>query len=841
MKKIFLSSILMGLSILTQAQPATYYPKGIGGGGALYFPAINPANDDEFYIGCDMSEIFHSTDFGQSYSQLPFTKLTVMRNSTYEFTMDPDIAFAIYNDGNEGYPVRTVDGGNSWVMLPGFDAGLGKVYRIAANYNNPDQLIMGYYGDLVISNNGGSTFTLIKHASNMGAGIILGGVVNDGNNIYIGTNEGIFYSTNAGSSFSKMSDGGIPTQQVIWNFTGAREGNKLRFFCITANLGDVYNGLMPWDYYDFAKGVYSMDDASGSWVPKMIGMDFSSDFIMYAGMAGNDINTIYLAGNDHALFAPLIYKSSDGGNTWNKVFMTTGNENITTGWCGFNGDKAWSWAETCFGIAVSPVNSDKVVFGDYGYVHTTSDGGATWKQAYVDSADQHPAGQSTPKKQLYRSIGLEPTSCWQVYWTSPDHLFGAFSDIGGIRSTDHGQSWSYNYNGFAVNSLYRITGLQDGTIFAATSYVHDLYQSTRLKDAQLDVTDATGNIYYSTDGGSNWSLLHAFGHPVFWIAVDPGNPNRMYASIVHYGGGGSSSRGGIWMTSDLGNLSSSQWTQLPAPPRTEGHPASIEVLNDGKMVCTFSGRINPSGSFTPSSGVYVYDPSLNSWSDVSDPGMYYWTKDVVIDPRDAAQNTWYVGVFSGWGGPPNGLGGLYMTTNRGANWIKLTGNQFDRVTSLTFNPSNPNQAYLTTEMQGLWVSQGMQATIPSWDLVDSYPFRQPERVFFNPFNTNEMWVTSFGNGIKTGIMIPTPVSDVPSKGSDFSVYPNPFNEKININITSTLAYATVRVVNVPGQEIFTAVFKNGYKEIDSSGWPSGIYFLSIETGSSIFTQKLIKR
>jgi hypothetical protein len=35
--------------------------------------------------------------------------------------------------------------------------------------------------------------------------------------------------------------------------------------------------------------------------------------------------------------------------------------------------------------------------------------------------------------------------------------------------------------------------------------------------------------------------------------------------------------------------------------------------------------------------------------------MRYWTKDVVIDPHDATQNTWYAGVWSGWGGPPNGL------------------------------------------------------------------------------------------------------------------------------------------------------------------------------------------
>jgi hypothetical protein len=176
------------------------------------------------------------------------------------------------------------------------------------------------------------------------------------------------------------------------------------------------------------------------------------------------------------------------------------------------------------------------------------------------------------------------------------------------------------------------------------------------------------------------------------------------------------------------------------------------VLNDGKMVCTYSGRRTAGGVFTASSGVFLYDPVGNSWTDVSHADMQYWTKDIIIDPSDPTQNTWYVAVFSGWGGAPNGKGGLFRTTNRGTTWTKLTGTQFDRVTSISFNPSQLTQAYLTTETQGLWLSNNMNAGTPTWSLVSAYPFRQPERVFFNPFNLNEIWVSSFGNGMKLGIL-----------------------------------------------------------------------------------------
>lgn len=100
------------------SQPISFISRGIGGGGALYQPKINPANDDEFYVSCDMSELFHSTDFGISYSQAHHSKLQVFGTSTYEFTSDPDIAYSNFNDGNDGYPVKTTDGGNSWSKMP---------------------------------------------------------------------------------------------------------------------------------------------------------------------------------------------------------------------------------------------------------------------------------------------------------------------------------------------------------------------------------------------------------------------------------------------------------------------------------------------------------------------------------------------------------------------------------------------------------------------------------------------------------------------------------------------------------------------------------------------------
>lgn len=805
--KVLLAFPLFFLTLIASAQPAAWQSRGVGGGGSLFYPTINPANDNEFYITCDMSQLFHSIDYGATYTQVPFTQLQVGNISTYEYTNNNAIAYCIANDGNINYGVRTVNGGSSWAALPGNPFIGEDVYAVKADYAKPGRLIMGFYDALFISNDTGKTFSLIRTAANSGVGISLAGVFFDGDNIFIGTNEGLLISADGGLSFTKPTTTGMPATQAIFSFAGAKAGGITRFYCVAADAADIYNGIFPWDYYGFAKGVYTMDAGTNAWVPKMNGINIASDFVMYVGMARNDINTAYLGGSDDNTGGNTVIKTTDAGANWNKVFLTTNNQNIRTGWSGQGGDRGWGYGETCFGISVAPNNSNKVIFGDYGFVHTTSDGGANWRQAYVNTGNEHAANAPTPAKRYYQSIGLENTTSWQVHWQDANNMFAGFSDINGIRSTDGGLSWGFDYTGHNVNSMYRIAKhVTNSTMFAATSGVHDMYQSTRLQDNLLDATDAGGKIIYSSTNGASWQLLHQFNHPVFWLATDPSNTNRMYASVIHYGSG--AGQGGIWMTNDLNNLGLSTWTKLANPPRTEGHPAAIVVLNDGKMVCTFSGRRTAAGAFTASSGVYLYDPVANSWLDRSHADMQYWTKDIVIDPTDATQSTWYVAVFSGWGGAPNGKGGLFKTTNRGVSWVKLTGSQFDRVTSITFNPTMTSQAYLTTETQGLWMSNNMNAATPAWSLVDNYVFRQPERVFFNPFNINEIWVTSFGNGLKAGLISgPLPVKLISFTG----------------NRDGTFSHLNWITANESGiekyqlQRSFDAIHFNNIQSIQSSG------------------------
>ncbi len=738
MKKFF---VLLIVCVGAVAQPTAWKSVGVGGGGALFLPNFY---GNTLTVACDMSQEFVTTNYGTSWSQVHFKQLQTSNNrgllqySTQNTIWTID---ATSLNGSDTYrPTKSTDGGVTFHVLAN-DPTSASAYYLYANPNNAQHAIVADYKNIYSTKDGGATWKTIYTTNNPG-GAYIAGVCFEDQNMLIALNSGILTSQNNGDSFSRKNISGLDsTKQAIYAFTWYKDNNTYRYFAVVSNNGDVYGGVTALDRPGFI-GVFTVTSTGNAWSNVTTGIDASAQPYF---IGANQFGEVFVAGGS-SQSVPIVYKTTDNGSTWKNVFITTGNQNIATGWSGQGGDRAWSYGELALGFAVD-YKSHAAAFTDYGFVHVTTDGGASWKQAYVTSATQNTG--VTPKGKSYESVGLENTTCWHVVWLDSLNMYACFSDIQGCRSTDGGKTWSFNYTGHSDNSLYYVVKHPTTNIvYGATSTVHDMYQSTYLQDARID--NGKGKVLFSANNGAAWQTLHDFQHPVVWLALDPTQPNRMYASVIH------STQGGVYVTNNLDAGAGSTWRKLTTPPRTEGHPFNIKVLNDGTLVATFSGRRNSSGQFTASSGVFVWNGT--TWQDRSDAGTNYWTKDIVIDPNDATQSTWYVGVFSGWGGAPNGKGGLYRTTNRGTAWTKV--NTLDRVTSLSFASSNTKQAYLTTETDGLWFTNDITATNPTFTLVQSYPFRQPERVYTNPYNTNDVWVTSFGNGMKhSATQTTTPVPD----------------------------------------------------------------------------------
>lgn len=739
--------ILALFACTSQAGPApaagsAWQSRGIGGGGALFCPAISPYDNNLVYMATDMSSAFKSGDFGRSWTTLDFRQIQGGTKLDICFTADPNILYANNLDasGDVIVPSRSADGGKTWNAI--VDPTWGEVYTLFADPNTTSRLLISSYSALYFSKDSGASFTQVYQVHQVTPtdpdGLQMGGVFWDGANIYVGTSAGLLVSTNGGTSFAVSPVTGIPNGEYIVSFAGAKQNGSVRFLAVTATntWPDISVPDLLWSF----TGIYRLDWGQGGWVKKVSSLLPDSARPAFVAMALNNANVAYVAGGDIDTAYPIIYKTTTGGDSWTDVFLTTNNQNIATGWSGYQGDHDWWYGEYALGFAVCPNNPNRVIITDLGYAHVTEDGGATWRQAYVQTAYQNPAGSPTPQGKNYAGNGVEDTSVWWLDWFNANTLFASFTDFSGIRSSDKGQSWVCgSFLGLPYNSTYySLKHPGSDLAYAATSSRHDMYQSYVLSDAVID--DEVGNIIFSGNNGQTWQTLHDFGHPVIWLALHPTQPDTMYASVIH------STLGGIYVTHNLSAGAGSTWTRLGLPPRTHGHPFNIRVLNDGALVASYSGRRDDNGDFTDSSGIFLSTDGGATWQDRTDPNMHYWTKDVVIDPFDAAQNTWYVAVFSHWGLPPNEVGGLYRTTDRGQSWSRISSRY--RVESATVHPRNPNILYLTTEVEGLWLTQNLRQTSPTFTQVPDYPFRHPTRVLFNPYNLNETWVVNFGGGLR---------------------------------------------------------------------------------------------
>ena len=845
--------LLMCLSLLNTlasfAQPTVFESKGMGGGGATFQPSISPFNDGLYYITSDMSHVLKSENAGQTFGQIHSNEFQASgQHSKIQFTADPDI---LYSFGFTGYPapnepMKSMDGGQTWTALTG-DPTNGGVWQLFADPTTTQRVVLCSYREVFLSTDGGVSFKSIYAP---GSSVYLGGVFWDGTDIYIAVNGAtpngstplLLVSNTNGTDFIAQSVNGDFTEgHYFRTMEGVKDAHgQVHLYAVTMH--STFGGLLFSEWWGPTRKLLRLDysnDAtwqsiSGAATGLQLTSDGGSFHPNHIVTCASAPNTLYVGGYDAP--AMEVYRSNDSGQTWSLVLDCENdnqNQNIATGWIGAGGDFNWWWSGSVLGMEVADSNPDVVIITDFVSAHHTRDGGVSWQALYVSPTDLTPSGSNSSTNKAYRSNGFEVTTCWDMHWFSENELFVGYSDVQGFISDDKGDSWSTDYTyPKKYNTTYGITPAPNGEkIYACVSDKHDMYGNIYLTDALID--SGTGEIFESLDKGKTWTRTYDFQRVVLDLAIDTKNPNRFYACVAN------STDGGIYYSKDYGN----SWSLLPAPPRTEGHPVEIKVLEENTLVAVFSARYHE-GVFTPSSGIFVSADNGQTWQDRSDPRMQYWTMDLEIAADDP--NLWFAGVRSHWGANNMHQGGVYKSTNQGLSWERI--NDFYRVQSISLHPEDSNVGYICTHdyFEGLQYSENLNDPSPDFSPVNAYPFDRPNKVHFNPYDATEVWVTSFGNGLKKGIAsLPVRLNHSNfafNLSENIQLWPNPLPASKNkiylqCRTNTKMALHVIEIFDITGKKVYS---QKSPTPVDAHTWQldvkklkTGFYFVKIAQQTAI--------
>ena len=860
MRNPLLIILLLLSTVLTAQVPDVWHSRGMGGGGAVYSPSISPFNPDEVWLSCDMSVISRSSDFGLTWRTVGFDTLTGKRNSTVNFTNHPDTLYVEAADPatSKNYPKRSSDGGNTWEIIPNaaYWGNYGS-FRLYANPGNAKQVVASSSSNVCFSNDYGNTFSVIHTASGQGTAFIhLAGVLYTDDTVFISTDKGLLISPNSGASwnaFRPYNSMGIPTGpggEGVVSFGGAVSGNKTRFFCVTISNANLTYRTEPRDIQYFRK-LYRMDGATAaSWsdiTPNLKNADQSFNDYNYAyqvTLNPDNPDTLYFTGQTHSPATPAgarlgtVFKTTDGGTTFSNIFLRNNNPanaGMTTGWVGAASfapwEHTWNSLNTTEGLCIDPNNVNRLMRSDFSIVCTSEDGGGSWDQRYV-SAGEHPALTLIGHGDLYATNGLQTTVCHWLHWMSPSRVLLTYSDLLLNESNDGGVTWGFLYDSLwsqKVNDIHMVCQSPLGRLYAPEGEV--LGNNGDWSDYRLGM--APGKLMYSDDA-NHWHLLRDFGAPVSWASFDPNDASVLYAAVQTPLAG---SAGGIWKCAGL--PASPVWSLLPAPPRTEKRPTQVFVLNNGDILAVYGARdsttVPPAGyTFTASGGVFISHDGGNTWTDLCSayPQMQKDARYLTIDPHDPGQNTWLLGMGnSGTGSQP----GLYRTTDRGATWINAWPGK--TVYSVTMHPVKGDEMYICTADDGLFNATGANTNSPAVGKVNSYPFKAPERVFFNPYNAGEVWVTSLGNGLRVGTVSPSGAEFPENHANTLVLYPNPTSGEITLHCPVPLRMLTL--INQEGRTVLRITDPVEGTILDLKNLSKGAYFYTAEDGSRQWQGKVI--
>jgi len=344
----------------------------------------------------------------------------------------------------------------------------------------------------------------------------------------VGYGDGVYKSEDAGKS---------------WKNVGLKNSEHIGKIVIDPNNSDVvYVAAYGPVWSDGGeRGIYKTTDGGKTWKQVLnvspytgfneIHMDPRNSNVLYATAHQRQRKVFtYIGGGPES----AIYKSTDGGNTWNKIMK------------GLPADVDLGR----IGMAISPVNPDVVYVmveagGGKGGIFASTDMGASWEKrsSYTTSGNYYVEIFADPKElnklysmDVYSKVSLDGGRTWtnlgekskhvdnHALWINPNNTLHMLEGCdGGVYETfDGGKNWNYKAN-IPVTQFYKVS-LDNSFPFY---YVYGGTQDNFSLGGPSRTLSANGIV------NSDWFITN--GGDGFESQVDYTDPNIVYAES-QYGG-----------------------------------------------------------------------------------------------------------------------------------------------------------------------------------------------------------------------------------------------------------------------------------------------------------------
>lgn len=566
------------------------------------------------------------------------------------------------------------------------------------------------------------------------------------------TNNQIMYITDALSGVHKSSNGGATWVQKNNGITsrGGDSSDAIPVFTISI---DGNNPTTIWAGTQYDSGLYKSTDSAENWVLKNTGIIESNIVFRNISVEHDNSNIIYasgelpteIQGNEFEKVKGVIYKSTDGGENWTKIWEG----DSLARWVCINGNDP-----TILTVSTGIFDREANNTTGMGLIKST-DGGTTWNQInngitgslfiggmsdshdnpeliYIASGNNAEVNYSTPIKG-----GVFKSTDFGLTWTQviaptdmiisghTEHVFTAVKIAGSdqnivytasahafYKSTDAGATWVGYRGGTNTAPLpWGPSGVRAGVPIEITI--------DKTNPNILYAANYGGGIFKSIDGAQTWQILGSgySGATIHKVAVDPQNSSTII----------SNGRSGPFKSTDKGVSYDGMYFGA-ASEVAEWYSAAIHPTNSNTLFITdeHAGLILKSTNGGNDWTTKFDHPNSNSDS-VNDR---HGVKEIVISKSNP--NTIYAGyAYQSFYGDPYNTSfstsfGVYKSTDTGETWTQsgTTGIAATNlnITALAVNDTDENNLYIGLRGDGLFHSTdgGVNWTNIGTSLPDQY-------------------------------------------------------------------------------------------------------------------------